>query len=145
MVTVSDVLQQKGYEIQSISPDATVFDALKLIAEKNIGSLLILDEAGQVQGIFTERDYARKITLKGKSSKNTPVREIMTIKVFYVEADKTIDECMALMTKHRFRHLPVLKGGTLIGVVSIGDIVKAVISEKNLLIDQLENYITGRS
>ena len=143
MVTIGDVLQHKGREIYSISPDATVFDALKLIADKNIGSLLVLDETGGVQGIFTERDYARKVILKGKSSKSTLVREIMTPKVYYVETGTTIDECMALMTKQRFRHLPVLKENDLVGVVSIGDIVNAVISEKNLLIDQLEHYISG--
>lgn len=145
METINDVLRQKGSEIYSISPDAAVFEAVKLVAEKNIGALLVLDKSEQVVGIFTERDYARKIALLGKDPKATPVRDVMTSKVMFIEGDKSIDDCMALMTKHRFRHLPVLKVGKLVGLVSIGDIVKAVISGKNLLIDQLGEYIVGNS
>jgi len=145
MTTVGDVFQKKGGAIFSISPDATVFEALKHIADKNVGALLVLDAKGKVCGIFTERDYARKIVLKGKDSRTTAVREIMTSKVYFIQEKNTIDECMALMTERRFRHLPVFRGEELVGIVSIGDIVKAVIAEKNFLIDQLEEYISGRT
>ena len=142
MKTVMQLLQTKGQDIWSITPDALVIDALKLMAEKRVGALLVL-EAGQVVGILSERDYARKVSLQGKSSKTTPVREIMTQKVVYVRPEQTIEECMALMTDKRIRHLPVLDGNQLIGVISIGDVVKAVISEQEFIIAQLENYITG--
>lgn len=143
METISDVLRSKGHEIVSVTPDTYVFDALKLMADKNIGAVLVIDEKGSLQGIFSERDYARKIILLGKASKNTTVQEIMTRKVFYAKAEQTIEECMALMTKNKIRHLPVLKDDELYGVVSIGDIVKSLISEKDHLIDQLEHYISG--
>jgi CBS domain-containing protein len=137
------LLQTKGQDIWSITPDALVIDALKLMAEKRVGALLVL-EAGQVVGIISERDYARKVSLLGKSSKTTPVREIMTEKVVYVRPEQTIEDCMALMTDKRIRHLPVLADDQLIGVISIGDVVKAVISEQEFIIAQLENYIIGR-
>jgi CBS domain-containing protein len=142
MKTVMQLLQTKGQDIWSITPDALVIDALKLMAEKRVGALLVL-EVDQVVGILSERDYARKVSLQGKSSKTTPVREIMTQKVVYVRPEQSIEECMALMTDKRIRHLPVLDGNQLIVVISIGDVVKAVISEQEFIIAQLENYITG--
>lgn len=142
MKSVSQLLQTKGHQVWSINPEAYVIDALKMMAEKSVGALLVL-EAGQVVGIISERDYARKVSLEGKSSKTTPVREIMTQKVVYVRPEQSIEECMALMTDKRIRHLPVLDGDRLIGVISIGDVVKAVISEQEFIIAQLENYITG--
>jgi len=112
------------------------------MAEKNVGALLVIDE-GKLVGILSERDYARKIALKGKSSKDTLVKEIMTEKVVYIRPDESIEECMALMTEKHFRHLPVIDNGTLIGVISIGDVVRTVISEQKFIIAQLENYISG--
>jgi len=142
MKTVRDLLKQKGREVWSIAPDSTVYDALRVLAEKNIGALLVI-EAGRPVGIFSERDYARQVILKGKSSKDTPVREVMTSKVVFVRPEQSIEECMALMTDKRFRHLPILEEGALVGILSIGDVVKAVISEKDFLIEQLANYISS--
>jgi len=142
MKTVRDLLKQKGRDVWSIAPESTVYDALKLLAEKNIGALLVID-AGRPVGIFSERDYARQVILKGKSSKDTPVREVMTSKVVFVRPEQSIEECMALMTDKRFRHLPILEEGALVGILSIGDVVKAVISEKDFLIEQLANYISS--
>ena len=142
MKTVRDLLKQKGREVWSVAPDSTVYDALKLMAEKNIGALLVID-AGRPVGIFSERDYARQVILKGKTSKDTPVREVMTTKVVFVRPEQSIEECMALMTDRRFRHLPILEDGALVGILSIGDVVKAVISEKDFLIEQLANYISS--
>ena len=138
--TVQQVLEGKTHRLLSISPDATVFDALVLMARHDIGSLVVLD-AERLAGIFSERDYARKITLLGKSSKDTLVREIMTDKVLCVRPDQTMDQCMALMTEKRVRHIPVLDHKKVIGVISIGDVVKEVISEQQLVIEQLEHYI----
>ena len=143
MITVKRLLEKKGADIWTISPHETVFDALALMAKKNIGALLVV-EAGVLIGIVSERDYARKIILKGKASMDTLVWEIMTTKVVFVNAELTIEECMALMTDKRIRHLPVFSNDKLIGVISIGDVVKAVISEQEFVIEQLENYITGR-
>ena len=140
MKTLKQLLQAKTYGIISIAPDARVFDALKLMAEKNVGALLVID-AGQLIGIITERDYARKVILQGKSSLETPVREIMTDKVLCVDPDQSVEECMGLMTNKRLRHLPVMEGGKLIGVLSIGDLVKETISEQQFVIKQLESYI----
>jgi CBS domain-containing protein len=144
MKTVRELLRNKGYHVYSIGPDATVYEALTLMAEKDVGALLVLDSAGQLVGILSERDYARKIVLKGKTSRETPVREIMTEKVLWVRPDQTIEECMALMTNKHIRHLPVMEEGRLLGVVSIGDVVKDIISEQEFVIAQLENYITGK-
>ena len=144
MKTVKELLRGKGYQVWSIGPDATVYEALTLMAEKDVGALLVLDSAGHLVGVLSERDYARKIVLKGKTSRETPVREIMTEKVVWVRPDQTIEECMALMTNKRIRHLPVLEGGRLLGVISIGDVVKDIISEQEFMIEQLENYITGK-
>jgi CBS domain-containing protein len=142
MVTVGHILQNKGHNIWHTTPDALVIDALKLMAEREVGSLLVLEE-GKLVGIISERDYARKVILKGKSSLDTPVRQIMTENVIWVRPENTIEECMGLMTDKHIRHLPVLVDDRVIGVVSIGDVVKAEIAEKNFLIKQLENYITG--
>jgi CBS domain-containing protein len=143
MIAVRDILQGKGNQVWSVTPETTVFDALVLMAEKNVGALLVL-EGEKIAGIFSERDYARKIILKGKASKETFVKEIMTPEVTTVGPGQSVEECMGLMTQHRIRHLPVLEGGKLIGLVSIGDVVKAVISAKEFIIEQLETYITGR-
>jgi CBS domain-containing protein len=142
MITVGHILKEKGNQIWSVSPDTMVFDALNLMAEKNLGAVLVI-EGGKIAGILSERDYARKVILKGKSSKETPVKEIMTKDVLFVRPNHSIEECMALMTEKHIRHLPVLDGEQLAGVISIGDVVKAVISDQEYTIKQLENYITG--
>ena len=142
MSKVSHVLRSKGNSVWSLPPQASVLDALHLMAEKDIGALLIIEDE-LVVGIFSERDYARKVILQGKASKDTPVEEIMTERVFYVQPDQSIEECMAVMTEKHVRHLPVLENGQLLGVISIGDVVKAIIAEQGFVIEQLENYITG--
>ena len=142
MKSVEKVLRAKGSETWHIAPQATVYEALQLMSEKEIGSILVLEE-GEVVGIFTERDYARKLILKGKFSKDTAVRELMTQDVLYVEPQNTIEDCMVLMTKNRVRHLPVMDNGKLAGIVSLGDMVKHIISEQESTIAQLEKYITG--
>jgi CBS domain-containing protein len=142
MITVGSVLQEKGDRIWSVSPESMVYDALTLMAEKNLGAVLVMDGA-RIAGIFSERDYARKVTLKGKSSRETPVKEIMTQDVLFVRPGHSIEDCMALMTDKRIRHLPVMEGEKLMGVISIGDVVKAIISENKFVIKQLEDYISG--
>jgi CBS domain-containing protein len=142
MYTVRHLLEEKGNQVWTISPQASTFEALELMAEKNIGALLVLD-AEKIIGIFTERDYARKVVLKGKSSKTTTVGELMTSEVLYVSLEDTIEDCMALMTQKRARHLPVLENDKVAGVVSIGDVVKAVITDREFTIRELERYITG--
>ncbi len=142
MKTVRDLIGQKGRVVWSVRPEATVFEALELMAEKEIGALVVLEGERPV-GIFSERDYARQIILKGKASKDTPVREVMSPRVMYVRPEQTIEDCMALMTDKHIRHLPVLENDRLTGILSIGDVVKAVISEKQFLIEQLEHYITS--
>lgn len=143
MTSVVHILQSKPERtVYTIAPTATVFDAVKLMAAKTIGALVVT-EGEQVVGIITERDYARKIVLMARSSKETPVRDIMTSTVMYVRPDQTSQECMALMTENRLRHLPVMDSGKLIGLVSIGDLVKDIISEQKFIIEQLEHYITG--
>ena len=142
MLTVRELLAKKGSEVWSVSPDATVYDALQLMAARNVGAVLVLDD-GELAGILSERDYARQVILKGKASRDTPVRDIMTTAVVSVSPERTIDDCMALMTERRIRHLPVLKSDVLLGVLSIGDVVKAVISEKEFHIEQLESYIAS--
>jgi len=141
--TVSSILKGKGFDIWSVSPEDTVFDALTLMAEKKCGALVVL-EGEKMCGIISERDYARKIILLGKSSKETLVKEIMSSTVFYASPNLTAEECMAVMIDKRVRHLPVMEDENLIGVISIGDVVKAIIDEKVFVIDQLERYITGR-
>jgi CBS domain-containing protein len=140
--SVKQILSEKGHEVWSTSPNTTVFDALKFMSEKSIGALVVLDNL-EVVGVFSERDYARKVTLEGKSSKNLPVKEIMTRRVVCVKPENTTEECMALMTDKHIRHLPVVEGDELVGIISIGDVVKAIISQQELVIEQLENYITG--
>jgi CBS domain-containing protein len=142
MKTVRQILDKKGWEVYTVTPESTVFDALRLMAEKNIGAVVVVENKNVV-GILSERDYARKVVLQGKTSRDTPVSEIMTEKVLYVLPKHTTDECMALMTDKRIRHLPVLDDGKLVGVVSIGDIVNTIIDEDKYIIGQLENYITG--
>jgi CBS domain-containing protein len=142
MHTVKELLREKGNQVWTIAPTATVYEALELMAAKNIGSLVVVDH-GDVAGVFTERDYARKVILKGRSSKTTSVAELMTTDVLYVSPEDTIENCMALMTDKRLRHLPVMEDGQLAGVVSIGDIVKVIISEREFTIRELERYITG--
>ena len=142
MKIVKHILKEKGQRFWSVAPDTLVIDALKLMAEKEVGALLVLD-GGKLIGIMSERDYARKVILKVKSSLDTPVREIMTSKVFFIRPAQTVEECMALMTDKHIRHLPVMEGDKVVGVISIGDLVKATIEEKDFLIKQLENYITG--
>jgi len=139
MKTVRELLRRKGYEVWSIGPDDTVFDALKLMAEKNIGALLVID-TDKLMGILSERDYARKVILVGKSSKDTPVHDIMSTKLVHVEPDLSLEGCMVLMTERHVRHLPVLDGDHLIGVISIGDVVNAVIAEQRFIIDQLKAF-----
>lgn len=142
MNTVKQILKTKGNHIWSISSDKTVYDALEMMAAKESGALLVMDN-DQLVGIVTERDYARKIILKGVSSPKTLVRDIMSTRVTYVTPAHTIEECMALMTDKRCRHLPVMENDLLVGLLSIGDLVKAAIAQKEFLIHQLENYISG--
>lgn len=142
MIFVRQLLQTKGYDTWSIAPDASVYDALKLMAAKGIGALLVI-EGEELVGIISERDYARKVALRGKSAIDTPTREIMTEAVFTVGPEQTIEECMEMMTDKRVRHLPVLEDNQLIGVISIGDVVKAIISQQEFLIKHLERYIEG--
>ena len=144
MTTVVDILKSKvDFAIHTIEPAATVFDAVKLMAEKNIGALVVV-EGDQVIGIVTERDVARKVVLMARSARDTPLRDIMTTQVMIVHPHRTSEECMALMTEHRLRHLPVMDGSRLTGLVSIGDLVKDILSEQKFIIDQLEHYISGQ-
>jgi CBS domain-containing protein len=140
MKTVKEILQSKSRSVLSIAPDASVLDALRVMADKEVGALVVL-EGERLAGIFSERDYARKVILHGKASKDTPVREIMTQRVVCVRPDQSVEDCMALMTDKRIRHLPVLEDNRVIGVISIGDVVKEVISEQRFVIEQLEHYI----
>jgi CBS domain-containing protein len=142
MKTVSDILQTKGREVWTITPETIVFDALRIMADKNVGALVVLDGA-EVAGILSERDYARKVILHGKSSRELEAGEIMSATVYFVSPEQNIEDCMALFTNKRVRHLPVLQNNDLIGIISIGDVVKAVIAEQEYTIKHLENYITG--
>jgi CBS domain-containing protein len=143
MKSVAHILESKQNKtVYTIAPTAPVLDAVKLMAEQRIGALLVM-ESEQIVGIVTERDYARKVVLLGRSSSATPVRDIMTSEVMYVRPDQTNEQCMALMTENRLRHLPVMQNSKLVGLVSIGDLVKDIISEQQFIIQQLEHYIRG--
>ena len=143
MKIIKDILATKGYEVYTISPDSKVYEALSLMAEKNVGALVIL-EGETLVGLISERDYARKIVLQGRLSKDTPVREIMTREPVTVTLDHDLEQCMELMTNERVRHLPVVEQGRMIGIISIGDVVKGIIDHKEFIIQQLEKYIKGQ-
>jgi len=143
MRSVKDILQEKGTQVYAISPDAKVYEALQLMADKNVGALMVM-EGNRAVGLISERDYARKIVLKGKFSKDVPVHEIMTADIVRIGPDRDVENCMELMTDKRVRHLPVFENNRLIGIISIGDIVKAIIEHKEEIIEQLENYIKGK-
>jgi CBS domain-containing protein len=142
MMTIKHVLDLKGRDVHSIHPDATVFAALKAMAETNVGSLAVV-ENGKLAGIITERHYAREIVLKGRTSPNTRVRDVMSVRVDVARPDQSVEECMAIMTAKAVRHLPVIENGRLAGIVSIGDMVKSVIGDQKFIIQQLEHYIHG--
>lgn len=139
---VGDLLSSKGHAVYAIQPQAKVIDGLKELADKGIGALLVMEEEDLI-GIFSERDYARRVELEGKQSGQTEIRQVMTESPICVRPDQTIDECMAIMTERRIRHLPVIEGDRVVGVISIGDVVKEVIAEQQFQIEQLENYISG--
>lgn len=143
MKIVRDILEAKGRQVWSISPDSTVYQAIERMAEKGIGALLV-HEGDALVGIISERDYARKVILMGKLSKETRVEEIMTRKVLVVRPDETLERCMGLMSEKRVRHLPVMEGDRVVGVISSGDVLKAMLAEKSSLIEELEDYIIGR-
>jgi CBS domain-containing protein len=142
MGTVKHILQKKGPVVHSVSPDSSVYDALEVLESKNMGALVVVD-GDRLIGIFTERDYARKVVLKGRSSKETLIRDIMTERPVFVTPENTIDDCMQIMTDKFIRHLPVVDNGKLLGIISIGDVVKYIIEEKNFIIENLEHYIAG--
>lgn len=141
--TISEILKNKGAQVWNTTPATTVFEALKIMGEKNVGALLVLD-GGQLAGIISERDYSRKMALHGKNSRSTPVRDILSSPVISVTPAHTVQECLQLMTKHRIRHLPVLDGTRIVGIVSIGDLVNWIITAQRQAIDQLQNYIAGQ-
>ena len=143
MKTIKQLLAEKGDRVFSITPEESVFEAIQRMAEHNVGALLVLNPAGRLAGIVSERDYIRRVSLEGKQSKETRVREIMTAKVLCARPDQSIQQSMAVMTDKRIRHLPVLDGDQLLGVVSIGDLVKAIIEDQQFTIQQLEHYIAG--
>jgi CBS domain-containing protein len=143
MTTVQRLLERKGHTVWSIGPDASVFEAVQLMADKRVGALMVV-ERNQLVGVISERDYAREVVLKDRVSRDTPVSAIMTQRVLYVRPDQALEECMALMTEKHLRHLPVLDDGRLVGVISMRDVVKDLIAEKEFLIEQMENYISDR-
>ena len=140
--TVDSILQHKGREVWSVTPDHTVFEAIRLMAEKNVGALLVVEE-GRPVGVVSERDYARKVALQGKHSRETIVRDIISGRLITVTRGQTVADCMRLMTEHRIRHLPVVEAGAILGLISIGDLVNWIISSQNATIDQLRSYISG--
>lgn len=140
--TVAQLLRSKGHQVWSVAPDTSVFDALRKMADHDVGALLVLD-GNALAGIVSERDYARKVILMGRASHDTPVRDVMSADVVTVTPESTMQDCMQQMTEHHIRHLPALRDGMVIGVISIGDVVKATISEQAFLIDQLQRYIQG--
>ncbi len=142
MATVRQILHAKGHDVATIDPDATVYNAIKKLADENIGSLVVMDDE-KIVGIVTERDYARNVILKGKASPTTLVRDIMSTRVVSVGLEHSVEECMAVMTDKAIRHLPVLESKRLVGMVSIGDLVKSIIGDQKFIIEQLEHYICG--
>ena len=142
MKTIEQILEAKGHDVWSIDPNGTVYDAINLMAKKEVGALLVM-ESGNPVGVISERDYARKVIIKGRSSQETLTKDIMTTAVIYTHPDQSIEECMSLMTEKRIRHLPVIDGEQLLGMISIGDLVKAIIAEQQGMIEQLEHYISG--
>ena len=142
MTKVRQLISDKGSKVLSIGPEDSVLDAIRMMADHDVGSLVVLDN-GKLAGIFTERHYARKVVLKGRSSPSTPVRDVMESEVVCVGPDHTVEECMALMTADRIRHLPVLENERLVGIISIGDLVKSIIADQKFHIEQLENLIRG--
>ena len=142
MQTVRDILKAKGSEVWSVAPNATVFEALQRMAEKEVGALVVM-QGTQIVGLMSERDYARKIILHGRASPTTLVKEIMTSPVVYIHLDQPIEECMSLITEKRIRHLPVIENGKLVGLISIGDIVKSIIADQQFMIEQLVRYVSG--
>jgi CBS domain-containing protein len=140
--SVRQVLQDKGYAVETVTPETSVYDALQKMSNRGVGALVVI-EGGEIRGLFSERDYARKVVLQGRASKNTPVQEVMTRRVITVEPQQTVEACMVLMTDKRIRHLPVVENGRLIGIVSIGDVVKAIIEAQRLTIEELATYITS--
>lgn len=142
MRTVKQLLESKGHDVWGVSPDTSVLEAIKEMADKQVGALLVLDH-GKPVGIVSERDYARKVILQGRSSQETPVKEIMTTRVVCARSDLNVEECMAIMTDRRIRHLPVMDGDQVLGMISIGDLVKAIIADQQFIINQLERYIAG--
>lgn len=144
MEKVGKILEKKGREVWSISSDTIVYRSLELMREKGVGALMVVNDKGRVEGIITERDYARQIILKGRSSKETYVKEIMTTELFAVNPTSSVEECMALMTEKRVRHLPVMDGDKLVGIISIGDVVMAIIKSQGIMIEHLNDYIMGK-
>jgi CBS domain-containing protein len=142
--TVAQILQNKGNEVYSVAPDTLVYRALQLMQDKGLGAVTVIDKEGKLAGIVSERDYARKVILEGRSSKETESRDIMTTDLYVVTPETTVDECISLMTEKRMRHLPVLDKGKLTGIVSIGDVVKAIIKEQRIEIQYLNEYIMGK-
>ena len=142
MRTVTGMLKEKGCDVVAVGPTTTVFEALQAMAEKNIGAVLVI-EGGAIVGIMSERDYARKVDLRGKSSKDTKVSEIMVREVITARPDQSLEDCMSVMTVRRLRHLPVLDAGQLVGLISVGDVVKGIISSQATLISELEGYVSG--
>lgn len=141
-IPIREILSHKGSTVWSIPPESTVLEAIQMMADKNVGALLVIKEE-KLLGVLSERDYTRKVVLKGRSSKDTPVRDILSGRVVSVSPDHTVDECLRLMTEHRIRHLPVMDGVKVLGVISIGDLVNSIISSQSSTIQQLETYITG--
>jgi CBS domain-containing protein len=142
--TTRQILQRKGNNVWSVTPDTLVYRALQMMQEKEIGAMVVISEAGDLEGIISERDYARKVILEGRSSRETATADIMTRELHSVSPNATADECISLMLRNRIRHLPVLEGGKLVGLVSIGDVVKAIVKEQRNTIEHLDNYISGK-